>query len=213
MVANLLDTPWKAILEARRILLLPIMVTYFRAQGIEVTRGWRIYGLPLIQRHRRSEIRIDDGFQMRNWLDSNPLGVGHRGILATRHAGATIQIGRDTGITGGTICAQETIEIGDRVRLGANCTVVDTDFHPLDVATRHAAPTAGRSAPVYIGDDVFVGMNSIILKGTRIGARSVVGAGSVVSGEVPPDVIVAGNPAKIIRTLSAQTRTEKSVNL
>jgi galactoside O-acetyltransferase len=73
---------------------------------------------------------------------------------------------------------------------------------------------AGKHAPVIIEDDVFVGMHSLILKGVTIGRGSVVGAGSVVSRDVPPGVIVAGNPAQVIRPIppaedAADTRKGK----
>lgn len=59
----------------------------------------------------------------------------------------------------------------------------------------------GEAGETIIGDNVFVGMNSIILMGTQIGNNVIVGAGSVVSGHVPSDCVVAGNPAKVIRSL------------
>ena len=104
-------------------------------------------------------------------------------------------------MTGATIVAAERIEIGDRVFLGANATIVDTDFHPLDPQTRRIDVLAGRHAPVLIESDVFIGMNSLILKGVQIGTGSVIGAGSVVVRDVPPGVIAAGNPAQVVGSL------------
>jgi acetyltransferase-like isoleucine patch superfamily enzyme len=106
-------------------------------------------------------------------------------------------------MTGGTICAEERIIIGDDVWVGANCVIADTDFHPLDLAARLAHPLDGATAPITIEDGVFIGMQSLILKGVTIGARSVIGAGSVVTRDVPPGVIAAGNPARIIRDMDA----------
>lgn len=104
-------------------------------------------------------------------------------------------------MTGGSICAAERIAIGDRVTIGANCTIVDTDFHPLDPLARRWRPAEAHTAPVTIEDDVFIGMNCLILRGVTIGRNSVVGAGSVVTSDVPADVIAAGNPARVIRPL------------
>ena len=92
--------------------------------------------------------------------------------------------------------AAERIVIGDRVQVGANSTIVDTDFHPLTAAERARDFLAGAHAPIIIEDDVFIGMNSLILKGlvlsrvevVTIGRGSVVGAGSVVTRNVPPGV-------------------------
>jgi acetyltransferase-like isoleucine patch superfamily enzyme len=104
-------------------------------------------------------------------------------------------------MTGGTICSAECITIGDHVALGANSVVIDTDFHPLTTEARRIDSSAGKTAPVVIENEVFIGMNCLILKGVTIGQGSVVGANSVVTRDVPPGYIVAGNPARVIRQL------------
>jgi acetyltransferase-like isoleucine patch superfamily enzyme len=104
-------------------------------------------------------------------------------------------------MTGGSLCAAQRILIGDDVAVGANTVITDTDFHPLSYAARHSDPADGAVLPVTIEDDVFIGMNCLILKGVTIGQGSVVGAGSVVTREVPPHSIVAGNPARLVREL------------
>jgi acetyltransferase-like isoleucine patch superfamily enzyme len=124
-------------------------------------------------------------------------------VLATRTAKAVISVGSDCGFTGVTLVAAERIEIGDRVLIGANATVVDTDFHPLGWQERRRDVNGGEHRAVIIEDDVFIGMNSLILKGVRIGRGSVVGAGSVVTKDVPSDVVAAGNPAQVVRYFRA----------
>jgi acetyltransferase-like isoleucine patch superfamily enzyme len=202
MLALARQTPWKAINELRRYAELPFIRLYFALHGVAWGAGWMIYGRPLIQRHAGSTITIGRGLEMRNWFGSNPLGVAHRSILVTWTAGARIEIGDGVGMTGATLVAQTQVSIGNRVFIGANSTICDTDFHPLRDHLRQLDPTAGTSRPIVIEDDVFIGMSTLILKGSRIGRGSVVGAGSVVSGDVPPGVIVAGNPARVIRSLS-----------
>ncbi len=202
MLAQARQTPWKAINELRRYADLPLVRLYFALHGVAWGRGWMIYGRPLIQRHAGSVITIGRGLNMRNWFGSNPLGVNHRSILATWTAEARIEIGDDVGMTGATVVAQTAVRIGSRAFLGANCTVCDTDFHPLRPDARYQDPTEGVSRPIVIEDDVFVGMSALILKGSHIGRGSVIGAGSVVSGDIPPGVIAAGNPAQVIRPVS-----------
>jgi len=202
-MTNYLSTPWKVTNEARRYLALPFISIYFRIHGVRWGKGWRVYGLPLIQRFRGSQISIGDDLHMRNWFNSNPLGVNHRSILATWAETAQILIGKDVNLTGTTICAQESVKIGNHIRIGANSTIIDTDFHPVDADLRRASPREGRVAGVVIEDDVFIGTQVLILKATHIGEGSVVGAGSVVSGDYPPGVLIAGNPAKIVRHLDA----------
>ncbi len=201
MLHAVLDTPWRVQNELRRLLALPLIRLHFRLHGIAWGQRWRIFGMPIIQRHRRSSITLGDGLELRSWPQSNPLAPVHPVVLATRNAGALIRIGVDCGLTGTTIVAAERVIIGDRVLLGANTTVVDTDFHPLTPQERQRDMLNGRHAPVLIEDDVFVGMHSLILKGVTIGRGSVIGAGSVVTRDVPPGVIVAGNPARVVRSV------------
>lgn len=196
-----LDTPWRVRLELRRMVTWPAARIVFALAGIPWGRGWRFYGMPIIQKHRRSTMQIGDGLSLRSIPHSNALGPFHPVILTTRRPGARLVIGRGFGMTGGTICAEESITIGDDVWVGANTTITDTDFHPLDLETRLAHPLDGATAPVVIEDGVFIGMQCLILKGVTIGARSVIGAGSVIARDIPPGVIAAGNPARVIRSL------------
>lgn len=197
--AQVADTPWKAVNELRRLAWVPVIRAYFALQGVAWGRGWRIYGRPLIQRHRSSRITIGDGLEMRCWFGTNPLAVVRRCVLATWAPDARIELGADVGMTGAVICARTHIRIGRAVTIGANVTITDTDFHPIEPAVRRRDFQGGASAPVVLEDECFIGMHTLILKGSRIGRGAVVGAGSVVAGEVPPGAIVAGNPARIVR--------------
>ena len=196
-----LDTPWKARLELRRLLSLPMTRLIFALAGVQWGRGWRCYGVPILQKHRRSTMIIGAGLELRSISHSNALGPFHPVILTTRRPGARLEIGPGFGMTGGTICAEESITIGANVWVGANTVITDTDFHPLDLATRLARPLDGATAPVVIEDGVFIGMHSLVLKGVTIGAHSVIGAGSVVTHDIPAESIAAGNPARVIRNL------------
>ena len=122
-------------------------------------------------------------------------------VLSTRRAAAVLSVGTDCGFTGTTLVAAERITIGDRVLVGGNASIVDTDFHPLTPEGRAKDINAGAHAPIVIGDDVFVGMEALVLKGVTIGDGAVVGAGAVVTQDVPPRTVVAGNPAQAVRDL------------
>jgi len=147
-------------------------------------------------------MRFGEGFSLRSSAHSNPLAPNHPVVLSTLRAGAVLEIGRNFGMTGGSICAATRITIGDNVAVGANCVITDTDFHPLHPRARLLEPQNGKSAPVVIEDNVFIGMNSIVLKGVTVGANSVIGAGSVVSRNIPSNSIAAGNPAVVLRKLT-----------
>ncbi|MCB0192823.1 MAG: acyltransferase [Anaerolineae bacterium] len=196
MLTNTIDTPWKTANHVRRLLAYPSIRIRFAWHGLAWGRGWRIFGMPIIQRHRHSTMQLGDYLELRSWMTTNPLAPYHPVVLSTRQAGACLTIGRHCGLTGVTVVAAERVDIGSRVLLGANTVITDTDFHPLTPWERQQDILNGRHAPVVIEDDVFVGMNSLILKGVRLGQGCVVGAGSVVAKDVPPGVIVAGNPAR-----------------
>ena len=198
---SLFDAPWRVINELRRLFALPYIRLMCKVNGVEWGQNWRVFGMPMIQRYKGSKITLGARADLRSWRATNPLAPNHAVVLATRKRQAVIQIGDDCGLTGATLVAAERIEIGNRVLVGANATIVDTDFHPIDPDARRRDILNGRHRPVIIGDDVFIGMNSLILKGVTIGAGAVIGAGSVVTADVPPRAIVAGNPAKVVRML------------
>lgn len=193
--------PWKIVNQVNRILLIPFGRLRFALAGVKWSPGLALFGLPILQRHRESTISLGHRASLRSRVRSNPLGPARPVILSTREAGASIEIGDDFAMTGGSIVAVGSVVIGDRVTIGADCLISDTDFHPLDPEVRRANPRLGEHAPVAIGDDVFLGMRSVVLKGVRIGSGTVVGAGSVVTSDLPAGVIAAGNPAKVIRPI------------
>jgi acetyltransferase-like isoleucine patch superfamily enzyme len=198
---SILETPWKIINAIKAAFCYPIVWLNFVCNHISWEKGWKFYGLPLIQKHRKSVMRFGPGMGLRSSVRSNPLGPTHAVILCTWQAGAVLEIGNNFGMTGGSIVAAERISIGDNVNVGANTTILDTDFHPLNPTERQMHPQDAHTAPIVIEDHVFIGMNCMILKGVTIGQGSVIGAGSVVTKSIPPGVIAAGNPARVIRKL------------
>jgi acetyltransferase-like isoleucine patch superfamily enzyme len=207
---QLLDAPWKAYNHLTRVLAWPWIRVGFALAGIRWGRRWRIFGMPILQRHRGSRITLGDGLELRSTPRSNPLRPFQPVVLSTRRPGAVIVVGDDCGATGAVLVADERIEIGNRVLLGANVVVTDTDFHPLDAEARRRAPQDGARAPVIIEDDVFVGTQALILKGVHIGRGAVVGAGAVVTRAVPAGAVVAGNPARVVGTAQASARQRES---
>ena len=123
-------------------------------------------------------------------------------------------IGDFTLLNGALIMAEENIQIGSYCLVSWNVGIADSDFHPLEPAQRlidaqALAPYFKNrpprpklaTAPVTIADNVWIGMNAVILKGVTIGENSVVAAGSVVTKSVESNTVVAGNPAVMVRRL------------
>lgn len=124
------------------------------------------------------------------------------------------KVGDFTLLNGALLMAEERIEIGAHCLISWNVGIADSDFHPLAPAQRlidaralapYFADRPPRpriaTAPVIISDNVWIGMNAVILKGVTIGENSIVAAGAVVTKSVPANVVVAGNPGVIVRTL------------
>lgn len=125
------------------------------------------------------------------------------------------RVGDFTLLNGALIMADERIEIGAHCLISWNVGIADSDFHPIDAAQRRIDTMALapfyknrpprpplRTAPVIISDNVWIGMNAIVLKGVTIGENAVIAAGAVVSKDVPANVVVAGNPAIIVKELT-----------
>jgi len=139
--------------------------------------------------HVGRDVRINSGSTL------NAVG-GFRRTGIRVLPGARLEIGDAVGISSSTIVCCQRITIGARTLVGGDCAIYDSDFHSLDAGERLQRPDPGvRRADVVIGEDCFIGAHSLILKGVRIGARAVIGAGSVVRCSVPEGEIWAGNPA------------------
>ena len=123
-------------------------------------------------------------------------------------------VGDFTLLNGALVMAEEKIEIGSHCLISWNVGIADSDFHPLEPAQRLIDAQALapffkdrpprpklKTVPVKISDNVWIGMNATILKGVTIGENSVVAAGSVVTKSVPPNTVVAGNPAVFVKQL------------
>lgn len=178
----------------------PLAALLMRLQGVELGRGAHLCGFPVCVRTRGSRIAIGAGCTLNSAFLSNLAGLYQRCVLVARD-GAELVVGDGTGMSGATVYAKESVRIGSRCLIGANAKIFDTDFHPVDPEERLASPNAGRHDPVRIGDNVFIGANSIVLKGVTIGDNSVVAAGSVVVKDVPANSLAGGNPARVIRGL------------
>jgi acetyltransferase-like isoleucine patch superfamily enzyme len=147
------------------------------------------------------------------------LRVGDNCLLENVHfalgPAAEMEIGDECYFTSPMLLCELRIVIGNRVMLGWNSTIMDSDFHPLDPALRMADAVAcsplgdGRprvlpeAKPVIIEDDVWIGPNVTILKGVRIGAGAYIEPGSMVGKNVPVGCRVIGNPARVVEELPA----------
>lgn len=172
-----------------------------RLLKVQYGENLNLYGLPVIVKTGKARILIGNNCHIKSAFLSNLIGLSQRCILCAKEDGI-IEIGNNVGLSGVTIYAKKYIKIGDNCIIGGNVKILDNDFHPVDPVVRISKPSDGFDIqPVLVGENVFIGCNALILKGVKIGDNSVIGAGSVVVRDVPANCVVAGNPAKIIKTL------------
>lgn len=162
-----------------------------------LTRGRVRFGKGFICNHRlviRGPGRVIIGDGVNAWAHQEPTR------LITSRREAVILVGKDVRLNGPTLLASERIEVGDLCILGS-ANVFDSDFHSLrrDRAVNPRAPV--RRAPVLLARNVWLGGQCAVLPGVSIGEDSVVAFRAVVTRDVPPGVVVAGNPARIVREL------------
>lgn len=171
---------------------------WFDARGGRVLKEGRlILNAPL---RCDGQGRVDIGADVVIGFEFAPLLGDGRVRLHARGVDARISVGAGTAFSNNVkVIACQSVSIGRRCLIGDGVLIFDSDFHHLSAEGRHTLPVA--VASVVLGDNVFIGSRAIILKGVTIGKDSVIGAGSVVISSIPPGVIAAGNPAKVIRPI------------
>lgn len=190
---------WNVVMQA--LVREPIL----RFRCASVGRGMRLHG-PVPAILGSGEITIGDHVEIGTpctWI------VGLGGPYA-----AHLRIGNHVSLGPNTIlCAVQGISLGNHCRLGPSVFVYDTDVHPTDALLRRAdygLTGSIPSGPVVIEDDAWLGAGAIVLKAVRIGRGAIVGAGAVVTRDVPDYAIVAGNPARIVGSATAASPHDQS---
>ena len=183
---------------------------YFFLNNIKYGKNFRVFNDLYLKSHVGALVQIGNNCTIMSGAGLNPLS---RNIKTCIYVGkkATLKLGNDVGISSSTLWVKESVSIGNSVAIGADCIIMDTDAHNLDWKIRCSEETneygesvdmvTAASAPIVIEDNVLVGARCIILKGVTIGARSIIGSGSIVTKDIPSDCIAAGNPCKVIKSI------------
>lgn len=182
---------------------------WFWANGVAVGKNMRVMGKVYL--NIMGKVTIGDNFLLTSGCGINPISSNQRAAFYVEPSAAVV-IGDNVGMSGTRMWIAKGLTIGNNVCIGAGVLLIDTDCHQMDFRMRRLEAekqftatelsSSIMSAPIVIEDDVWIGAHAIILKGVTIGARSVIGAGSVVTKSVPADSVVAGNPARIIHPKS-----------
>ncbi len=175
----------------------------FKKYNVQYETFPTIYGRIMIANFARKgtgSIKIGKNVVINSSLKANPVG-GVRTVLLFKNEGAVIEIDDYAGMSNVLIAAYEYVYIGKHVNIGAGAKIMDTDFHSPFLSDRVNGDINIPHKPVRIKDGAFIGTDAIILKGVTIGEEAIVGAGSLVTKDVPPGEIWGGNPAKFIKKI------------
>ena len=148
----------------------------------------------------KSNVSIGDAFVLNSGPESGVVGSTPSKIIVKK--GAMLSIGNNTGMSSVLIYCSDSIRIGHNVNVGGGTMINDSNHHSTDWhdrEDRRRDAQNAQSAPIVIGDLVFIGARCIINKGVTIGEKSVIAAGSVVVKDIPANCIAGGNPCKVIR--------------
>lgn len=162
-----------------------------KVKGCRLGSGTWFTGRVIVRRYPCSTIQIGDRCQFVSSSEGNNRGISHACVLATGKPDAKIIIGNECGFSGCSIVCDREVHIGNKVTIGADTRIGDRDDHPELYASE--------PKPVIIDDNVWIGMNCIILKGVHIGHNVIIGAGSVVTKDIPADSVAAGVPCHVIK--------------
>lgn len=171
--------------------------------GVTIRKGFKSRGIPIVNVSLTGTFILGKNFTMNNGERYNPIGRQKKCLFFVGK-NAELEIGDYVGMSSTSIVCEKHIRIGDFVKIGGNVVIYDTDFHALDSELRKSLESDMNNTnkkDVIIGDNVFLGAHSTILKGVQIGNNSIVGASSVVTKSIPDNEIWGGNPAKFIRKI------------
>jgi acetyltransferase-like isoleucine patch superfamily enzyme len=146
----------------------------------------------------RSRLVLGDGVCLASATRANPLACFQPCVLRTLAPDAELILGPKVGISGTVLCAGLRIIIGEGSIFGSGAMVIDNDFHSPEGQWGWKVEYRANARPIVIGRGCFIGARAIIMKGVTLGDRVIVGAGSIVTRDVPDGHIAVGNPARII---------------
>lgn len=169
---------------------------YLKLIGVELGSNCQFRGWSSFSMVNDTTVKINRNCRFISTTTSNRIGINHKCMISTLQKGAFLEIGSDSGFSGVSIGCFKKIIIGKNVKVGANVLITDGDWH-LDDA-RVSDPK-----PIFIGDNVWLGYGVVVMKGVTIGDNTVIGINSVVTKDIPSNVVAAGNPCKVIKVINS----------
>ena len=177
-----------------------------KRNGFSFGKNLIIFGKIYLNKGRNSVGQIGNDCTFKSGRGLNPLSRNIKSQICIED-NASLIIGDNCGFSSVCLWAHKSIVIGNYVNIGADTIIFDSDAHSLSHTDRRNTRSDFENKinkPIVIENDVLIGARCIILKGVRIGARSIIGSGSVVVKDIPSDCIAVGNPAKVIKNIKSQ---------
>ncbi len=173
---------------------------FLSRKNILTCKSLKLKGWPVLQVHPAAKVRIGTNVTL------NSRNYGYHAhmhspikIMADR-ANAEIEIGDNTRINGACLHAYKKIKIGKNCLIAANVQIIDSNGHELSFENiENRIKTTSEGRPIIIEDNVWIGLNAIVLPGITIGNGAVIGANTVVSKDVPAMSVYAGNPGSVVK--------------
>lgn len=174
----------------------------FWSADVKYGKNLKVYNRFYLKKYPGAEFTIGDDFLVNSGEAINPIYRNIRGSIFV-NSGGKLTIGDNVAMSSPHIRCNTIVTIGNNVKLGALVTILDTDSHHMNYLDRRHETNGKservKSGPITIEDDVWIGAFTTILKNVHIGARTIIGANSVVTKDIPADCIAAGNPCRVIK--------------
>lgn len=163
-------------------------------KAIDISKSSKFIGYTYFIRYPSSKILIGNQCLFNSNATYNQIGINRQCMISTILPDSELIIGDNCGFSGVVIGCFQSIKLGNNIKCGANTLITDSDWHLED-------PRSGPLKGIVIEDNVWLGVNVVVLKGVTIGMNTVVGANSVVTKDIPPNVVAAGNPCTVIKKI------------
>lgn len=186
-----------------RLLSLPYFMYLTLHPKISFGKGLVLKGKPIFESIDGGKVEIGDNVTLYSTPRNYFAHLSSSVRMFTEGPNALIKIGNNTRINGATIHAKGLITIGANCLVAANTSIVDSNGHKNCCHSPHERINSKDSSKdIIIEDNVWIGLNCLILKGVKIGEGSIIAAGSIVNSDIPPKSIARGNPANVVKSTS-----------
>lgn len=180
----------------------PLLRIILKINRVKYGREIKVYGVPRIE--NKGSITLGNNLRLVSARCAYNSGNITGGVFLRTTRTGSINIGEDVCLNGTSIISEISVTLGNRIMIGANTVIMDTNSHNIPFENRLKRWDKIARKPVVIEDDVWIGASCFIMKGVRVGKGSIIAAGSVVTKNVEPFSIYGGNPAVFIKTINSE---------